>query len=111
MLERVFIVRHVVVVVVGISEEAVATSKGIRRAEVGRRQESLVRFLYGKHVLGIVSKVLAKLVSKVGVSIPVSDYLQRLRSSYGAMISCQHYGVVGVGQHLEQVRDDRVPKP
>ena len=67
-----------------------------------------MRFLYGKHVLGIVSKVLAKLVSKVGVSIPVSDYLQRLR---GAMISCQHYGVVGVGQHLEQVRDDRVPKP
>lgn len=74
MLERVFIVGNVVVVVVGVGEEAVARSKDVGCAHVWRGQEGFVRFLYGEKLLRVVTKILAELVAQVGVGVSVAYY-------------------------------------
>ena len=96
MLESVFIVRHIVVVVVGIGKETVSRSKDIACADIGCRQESLVRLLDSEDLLLVESKVLAQLVPQIGVGISVSDNLHRLLASDRAVVGGQHDGVVAV---------------
>lgn len=59
MLEGVGVVLHVVVVVVGVSKEAVARGKYIRCAEVGLWQEEGLWLAHLVHVLGVVRQIAA----------------------------------------------------
>ena len=59
MLESVAIVGDIIVVVVGVGKEIVASGKDIRGRQVWCRQVSLLWFLDDKEVLGVVGQVLA----------------------------------------------------
>ena len=77
--ERVLVVRHVVVVVVGVGEERAAGGEHVRRTDVRRRQLRLVRVLYHEHFLRLAAEVLAQLVAQISVGVAVAYYLHRLR--------------------------------
>lgn len=59
MLERVFVVRDIIIVVVGIGEEAVAGRKHVGGADVRRWQEGFAWLVNGEYFLGVVIEVLA----------------------------------------------------
>ena len=111
MLERVLIVRHVVVVVVGICQEGVARSENVRRGEVGRRQLRIVRILDNKHFLRLAVKILAEFVAQVGVGIAVADYLYGLRSPDTSVVCSDDNGTVGLCESLKQLANYRMPEP
>ena len=73
MLERVFVVRHVIIVIVGIGKEAIARGKHVAGTDVWRGQLRLVRLFDGKHFLGIIVEVLAQLIAKVRIGVTVPD--------------------------------------
>ena len=53
-LESVAVVLYVVVVVVGVSKEAITRGKNVRRAEVWLREEQVLRIAHFKHLLSIL---------------------------------------------------------
>ena len=86
MLECVLIIRHVVVVIVGVGKECVARGKHIGRAEVGGGELSQVWILDDEEVLAVVAQVFAQLVAQVGVGVAVADDLHGLRGADAAMV-------------------------
>ena len=78
MLEGVLIVRHIIIIVVRVSEEGITIGENIRGTQIGRWQLCLVRFLDGEYFLGIVCQILAQLVAQVGICVAVAYNLDRL---------------------------------
>ena len=97
-LERVLVIRHVVIVVVGVGEEAVAGRKHIAGAQIGHRQLGLLGVANDKHVLGVVTEVLAQLVAQIGVGVAVAHYLDGVGAAYGAVVGGHHHAVSGGGE-------------
>ena len=111
MLESVAVIGHIVVVIVGISEEVVAGGEDIARRQVRRGQEGLGGLLNDKEVLGVVCQVLAQLVAQVGVSVAVSDNLHGIGGTDAAVVGGDDDAVVGLCQQAEQVGDDAMTEP
>ena len=72
MLEGVAVVADVVVVVVGVGEETVATREDIACGEVGGGEERALGIGNLEDLLGVVVQVLAEFVAQVGVGILVA---------------------------------------
>ena len=111
MLERVLVVRHVVVVVVGVGEERAAGGEHVRRTDVRRRQLRLVRVLYHEHFLRLAAEVLAQLVAQISVGVAVAYYLHRLRSTYTAVVGGDDNLAVDLRECVEQVCHNRMAEP
>ena len=75
MLERIFVIRYVIIVVVGVGKEAIACGENVAGANVWRGQLGLVRLFDGKHLFSVIVQVLAQLITKVGVGVAVAHYL------------------------------------
>ena len=73
MLERVAIVLHLVVVVVGIGKERVSCGEGVGRAHVGRGQLGILGGFDGEDLFGVVVEVLSQFISQIGVGVAVTD--------------------------------------
>ena len=63
MLEGVAVVGYIIVVVVGIGEEAVAGGEDVGGGEVGCRQLCLARVGDGEYLLGVVVEVSSEFIS------------------------------------------------
>src|SRR5574344_1010266 len=111
MLEGILVIAHVIIVVVGVSKEAVARSKHVTGGDIRRRQLSFLGFFNGKEVFVIIGQILAQLVSQVGIGIAVTHNLNRFIGTYAAMIGSYHYLAVGLRQHLKQISNDRMAEP
>ena len=103
MLEGVAIVGHIVVVVVGIGEECVASGEHVARREVGGRQEGLLWLFHHEEALVVVGEVLTQLIAQVGVRVPVAHDLHGLCTADAAMIGGHDHLAVSLGQQLEEV--------
>ena len=86
MLERIFVVGHVVIVVVGIGKEVVARGKHIGGTQIWGRQMCLRGILDGKHLFWIVGQILAQFVAQIGVGVPVTDDFNRGGSTDAAVV-------------------------
>ena len=94
MLERIFVVRYVIIVVVGVGKEAVSCGENVAGANVWRRQLGLVRLFDGKNLFSVIVQVLAQLITKVGVSIAVAHYLYGFRGAYRTVVGCENHGEI-----------------
>jgi hypothetical protein len=54
MLERIFVVRYVIIVVVGIGKEAVSCGENVAGADVWRGQLGFVRLFDGKNLFSVI---------------------------------------------------------
>ena len=111
MLERVLVVGHVVVVIVGIGKEAVACGKDIAGADIGRRQMGLAGVLDDKEFLIVVGQVLAELVAEIGVGVAVADYLHWFAGAHRTMVGGDYDAIVALRKQFEEVGDCRMAKP
>ena len=111
MLEGILVVGYVIVVIVRIGEEGITVGEYIRSAQIWRRQLCLVRLLDGKHLLGIVSQVLAQFIAQVGIRVAVADNLDRLRGTDTAVVGGDNHLEVALRQSLEQLGKHRVAQP
>ena len=111
MLERVLVVRHVVVVVVGVGEECAAGGEHVRRTDVWCRQLRLLWVLDDEHFLRLAVEVLAQLVAQVGVRVAVADYLHRLRRTDTAVVGGDDDAAVDLRECAEQVCHHRMAEP
>ena len=111
MLESVFIIRHIIVIVVGVCEEIFARSKHITGAEVWRGKLSLARLFYDVDVARRVVEVLAELVAQVRVRVAVAHNLHRLRAAYAAVVGGYDHATIVVGERAQQVCHHRVAEP
>ena len=86
MLERVLVIAYIIVVVIRISKEVIVLCKDICRTQVWRREQSRFRCLQLKYLFGIVRQVFSKLITQVGVSVLVTNNLDRVIHTYATMI-------------------------
>ena len=98
MLERVFIIRHIIIIIVGISKEGIARGKHITGAEVGRWQLCLMRVLNGKDVARRAVEVLTQLIPKIGIGVAVAYNLHSLRYAYAAMVGGDNNATIALRQ-------------
>jgi hypothetical protein len=54
MLERIFVIRYVIIVVVGVGKEAVSCGENVAGADVWRRQLGLVRLFDDKNLFSVI---------------------------------------------------------
>ena len=111
MLEGVFVVGHIIIIVVGIGEEAVARRKYVGRADVGLGQEGRLRIADGEEFLAVVAQTLSQFVAQVGVGVAVADNLHRFLHAYRTVVGGDDDLVVAFGKNLEQVGKDAVLEP
>ena len=111
MLERVLVIRHVVVVVVGIGEETVASGEDIACADVGRRKMRLMRLLDDKEVLVVVGEILAELIAEIGIGVAVANNLHGLARAHRTVVGGDYHTVVTASEQLEKLGDCRMAKP
>ena len=111
MLESILVIRHIVVVIVGIGKECVSRGKDVGRTQIRRWQLSLLGILDDENLLRVVAQILAQLVSEIGVGVTVSDDFNRFRGPYGTVVCGNDDLVVGLCQRLEEFCHDRVPEP
>ena len=112
MLERVAIVRYIIIVVVGIGEERVACGKHIACREVGRWQQGLAWVLdYKQALILVVAQVLTQFVAQIGVCVPIAHNLHGLGASYATMIGSYYHLTVHLCQLAEEITYHRVAEP
>ena len=86
MLEGIFVIRYIIVVIVGVSKERIAIGKHIRGADVGGGKQCLVWVFDGKYFFGWIGEVLTQLVPQVGIGVAVANNLDGLRGSDAAVV-------------------------
>ena len=111
MLERVLLVRHIVVVVVGVGKESVAHCENIRRTQVRRGQMCLSRVADFKHLTRLIAKVLAQFIAEIGVRIAVTDNLYRAIGADTSMICGDNDMAVNMTEHTEKLGHPRMSQP
>jgi len=110
-LEGVAVVGDVVVVVVGVGEEAVATGEDIARGEVGGGEECALGIGDLEDLLGVVVQVLAELVAQVGVGVLVALDAHGVLAPDATVVGGEDDVVVRVGEGAEQVCHGAVAEP
>lgn len=73
MLEGVFVIRDIIIVVVGIGKKVVARDQDIACADIWRGELCFVWLFDDKHFLGIVAKIFAEFVAQIGIGVSVAD--------------------------------------
>ena len=77
MLECVAIVRHIIIVIIGIGKEIVARSKDVGRTQVGSREQDFTWVFDFKDFFGVVFQILPQFVAQVRVRVLVPDDFDR----------------------------------
>lgn len=86
MLKSICIKRYIVLIVVGIGKEIVASIKNIACADVRCRQPNVFGFQNIVHFLSVVLKIASQFVSQVCIQLFITHYFQRFLYSDGSMI-------------------------
>ena len=103
MLERITIVTHIIIIIVGIGEERIACRKHITPREVRHRQLGLLRLLDDVEALLVVRQIRTQFVAQVRVSVSVAHNLHRLGASDTAMIRRHNHLAVGLCYQFEEI--------
>ena len=112
MLERVAIVRYVVIIVVGIGKERVARGKHVAGREIGLWQHGLAGVLNHKQALIlVVPQVLTQLVAQVGVGVAVAHNFNGLGATYTAVVGSYNHLAIHLSQLAEEIADNRMAEP
>ena len=111
MLEGVAVVAHIVIVVVGIGEEAVAAGEDVTCRQVRRREHSTMRIGDFKDFLGVVVQVLSQLVAQVGIRILVALHADGVLATNAAVVRSEDDVVVALCQGTEEITNSRVAEP
>ena len=86
MLERIGVIIDVIIVVVGVGEKIIFLAHYIGLADIHPRQESQLRLLDLEYVFGVITQVLALLITQIGVCILVANDLYRLVHPHGTVV-------------------------
>ena len=111
MLEGTFIEGGVVIVVVGVSKEAVAEGQHVGAAEVGAGQLHLLRRAQFNHFALLVAEILADLEAQVGVGLPVADDFHRGVDLHAAVVGGDDDAVAAAGDLAEELANGGVAEP
>ena len=111
MLESILIVRHVIVVVIGVSKERIARSEYVTCTEIRGWQLCLMRILDSENLLSIIVKTLSQLITKVRIRIAITDNLHWINRPNGSVISCDYHLIVRLCQLLDDVCKDAMLEP
>ena len=103
MLECILIVRDVVVIVVRISKERVASSKDVACAEIWRRELCKMRILDSEYLPCIVVEALPQLITQIGIRITITDNLYWIGGADRPVIGRDNDLIVRLCQLFEYV--------
>ena len=91
MLERILVVRNIVVIVVQVCEEVVVQCKDIFAAQIGRRQIYFCRIFYHKDFFLVVPQIFPYFVPEICIRILVSYYFYRRIHPDCPVVGCNDY--------------------
>ena len=111
MLESAFEVADIVVVTIRVGKEIVVLGEDVCGTDVGSWQECGFGSLDFIDLFGIVAEVFAELVAKVGVGVFISNDLDWIVDSYGAVICGDDYLCVSESKLAEEFAQGGVAEP
>ena len=112
MLERILVVVHVVIVIVGIREEIIPNRKYVRRAHVLARQENGFRLAHHIYVARVFeAQIFAVLVAQVSVGVAVAHNLVRALAANGTVVGSDDELALFLGNLLHHLVQRRVQEP
>ena len=110
-LERVFVISHIIVVVVGVCKEIVVCGENVSRADIGRRQSIAFGRFYLVRLFGVVAERFSHFIAEVCIGVFVADNLDGVVDVYGSVVGGENDFEIFLGDFAEKVEGRRVFEP